>query len=655
MSYPAGAAAGGYQNGTPQQQYAALHQQQQQAAYARARAGTGGTGGRPGQPPQAGAGAATAAGGPPPNKVENLSDANEGYQRSIKRRKPTDRSLPSFVPSIARSSSDKVGPTEAKLAASTTSLQSMAESYKRLQAAERKLDWNLARRRVELAETVNGSRTGGVKRTLRIHLTSKLIDQPWQLPLGELRVPSPKASDAPAVSAEVAEGDSAGDGLGKEDGGKKEGEEDKVVEGEKMQVEGEEEKATGGEGQKPDGEPTSVEPPAPEASAADTPAATIDHSLLKDLDDPAPKEGEGQKKEGEASAAESSEKDALAPDFATGKGVPRFQLSLTGELLPGPGAPEDEKSDSEGFTKYLKRIVIEFPDRDPNLYDKTGPIDWRKLPNITPSALTFSLPASTKTIVRLAFYLNHKPDHFSLVPEVAMMLDMAEGDRVSVLQALWGYVRMQGLVDEEKKVVRCDPRMRKLFSGQESVPFHHLPEYVNRWLIPQQPVYLDYVILTDESSGETKHSAFDFKISVEDPVRAEMEKVAFALNQPDPRAKEMALLDEKIALDALAIRQTYLKRTFLTAFSASPQSFLTQWLASQSSDLTSILPGGSSTFTKDEMRRSEKWQGEWVAEGARVHAMRSTEQSIREQMGKQQQQAMMQQQQFMQSSSYGRR
>lgn len=75
-----------------------------------------------------------------------------------------------------------------------------------------------------------------------------------------------------------------------------------------------------------------------------------------------------------------------------------------------------------------------------------------------------------------------------------MMLDMAEGDRVSVLQALWGYVRMHGLVDDERKSIRCDQRMRKLFGGQDKVPFHHLPEYVNRFLIPPHPTVLDYIV-----------------------------------------------------------------------------------------------------------------------------------------------------------------
>lgn len=34
----------------------------------------------------------------------------------------------------------------------------------------------------------------------------------------------------------------------------------------------------------------------------------------------------------------------------------------------------------------------------------------------------------------------------------------------------------------------------QLFAGQEKIPFHHLPEYVNRFLVPPHPSALDYVV-----------------------------------------------------------------------------------------------------------------------------------------------------------------
>lgn len=55
-----------------------------------------------------------------------------------------------------------LAPTEEKLKGSTESLQIMSESYKKLQEVERKLDWNVSRRKVELAETLGPARAAGV-------------------------------------------------------------------------------------------------------------------------------------------------------------------------------------------------------------------------------------------------------------------------------------------------------------------------------------------------------------------------------------------------------------------------------------------------------------------------------------------------------------
>lgn len=50
----------------------------------------------------------------------------------------------------------------------------MSESYKKLQEVERKLDWNVSRRKVELAETLGPARAVGVSfnRTLLLYIAS---------------------------------------------------------------------------------------------------------------------------------------------------------------------------------------------------------------------------------------------------------------------------------------------------------------------------------------------------------------------------------------------------------------------------------------------------------------------------------------------------
>lgn len=103
----------------------------------------------------------------------------------------------------------------------------------------------------------------------------------------------------------------------------------------------------------------------------------------------------------------------------------------------------------------------------------------------------------------------------ALLPEVANLLDMHQADRVTVLQGLWTYVKNNGLQHEDKRHIRTDQRLKKvrswsgfaclwpslivfcrpqLFANQEKVPFHHLPEYTNRLLVPAPPVLIEHTV-----------------------------------------------------------------------------------------------------------------------------------------------------------------
>ncbi|ORY77656.1 hypothetical protein BCR35DRAFT_305438 [Leucosporidium creatinivorum] len=486
---------------------------------------------------------------PPVPGHELQTDGNDGL-RNAKRRKPTDRSLPSFRP--AKPPTLPLAPTEEKLKGSTESLQIMSESYKKLQEVERKLDWNVSRRKVELAETLGPARAVGVKRTLRVHLSTTAFDQSWQLGDSLKDVPAPPESDAPGTGPVTAQ------------------------------------------------------------QAEDAAAAAS-----KD---------EESKVEGDATT--------VKPDFKTDKGVPRFELELTGEVLE-----LTETETKKPLTAYITRAVVE-TDRDPSLYDKTGPIDWQRSAAIVPppAGLLISLPTTSTTKVRLSLYLDHRPERFALAPKVASLLGMAQGDRVSVLQALWSYIKMHNLQADDKRHINTDARLKELFSGQDKVPFHHLPEYVNRFLAPSAPVVIEHTVRVDTDAGAKNHIAFDLELTVEDPARAEMERVSHILNTPSEKMKEIMALDEKIALDALSARTSYLKRTFLTSFASSPTTFLQKWVSSQSRDLDLILGGdrasqssigGGSTW-REEVRHADVWEGEWVREGASVLSMRRQEKGIKD-------------------------
>lgn len=71
--------------------------------------------------------------------------------------------------------------------------------------------------------------------------------------------------------------------------------------------------------------------------------------------------------------------------------------------------------------------------------------------------------------MRISLYLDHRPERHAIVPEVATLLGMPEGDRVSVLQGLWSYIKANGLQDQDQRHIRTDQRLRKVSNEAEDI------------------------------------------------------------------------------------------------------------------------------------------------------------------------------------------
>ncbi|GAA5887422.1 hypothetical protein JCM3774_001926, partial [Rhodotorula dairenensis] len=359
-------------------------------------------------------------------------------------------------------------------------------------------------------------------------------------------------------------------------------------------------------------------------------------------------------------------------------------------------------ADTTPFSQFVQRLVVETPSRDPVTYPVASqPLTWTRTPSSSsssstplPSTITSSFPTSSTLPLRLAVYLDHPAgDRFALHPELAAVLDCAESDRVGVLEALWAYKKSKGLVVEIgdaagaptaatttaaggagpagsatgalKSGIKTDERTAKFFGNMGMVAFHHVPEYLNRWLMPPTPRLINLVVLVDPAAPTTQHTAYDLDLYVPDPARPAVEACArsfAALSaaippaslSPPPAADptlpstttttttatatasrngatlgtQLASLDAQIAVDALATTSHLRQLHALLAFARDPVSFLDHFVASQAGSLDQILAspssfsGGASTSTsiapigmdkvlgdrwRDEIRRSENW------------------------------------------------
>lgn len=179
------------------------------------------------------------------------------------------------------------------------------------------------------------------------------------------------------------------------------------------------------------------------------------------------------------------------------------------------------------------------------------------------------------------------------------------------------------------------------------VQFHHIPEYLNRVLQPAPPRTFTLSIPLSASSpaATTTHHAFDVALFCPSPAQPAYERsvrALAALHSPaSTLASDCAALDDRVALDALAVRARLAQLHALQALARDPVAFLERWAESQAGSLDDVLAASSSgrgaaaalagtervlgARWRDEIRKSDNWDKEWVDEAVAVWSARDRE------------------------------
>lgn len=72
--------------------------------------------------------------------------------------------------------------------------------------------------------------------------------------------------------------------------------------------------------------------------------------------------------------------------------------------------------------------------------------------------------------MRILLYLEHFPDQYKVLPELANVLGIKEESRIGVVQALWNYIKLQGLQDKvDRKLIRADEKLRPVRARQHAL------------------------------------------------------------------------------------------------------------------------------------------------------------------------------------------
>ncbi|KAJ6581302.1 SWI/SNF complex 60 kDa subunit [Mycena capillaripes] len=309
-----------------------------------------------------------------------------------------------------------------------------------------------------------------------------------------------------------------------------------------------------------------------------------------------------------------------APNFETGEGIPAWALKIEGRLLELPNQRAKDKATVRKFSTFIKRMVVEL-DRDATLYPDGNIVEWPRATgqhNPPLDGFTIRRKGDAPTKVRLIMYLEHYPEQFRVIPELGNVLGIKEESRIGVIQALWNYIKIQGLQDKvDRRLVRADEKLRPIFNG-ESILFQKLPELVNRCLAAPDPIILHYMINPTIPAPE-RPMAWDVEVKTEDV--ALKGRMAVMVQANKESAQNLTKLDEEIATLAQSLHNSHLKRTFLQSFARDPAQFIQTWLESQSRDLETVLGSGPTdglTIRQEELKRSEFFRLPWVEEAVSV-------------------------------------
>ncbi|GLB44557.1 putative SWIB/MDM2 domain containing protein [Lyophyllum shimeji] len=310
----------------------------------------------------------------------------------------------------------------------------------------------------------------------------------------------------------------------------------------------------------------------------------------------------------------------VTANFETGEGIPAWQFKIEGRLLELPNQRTRDKVPQRKFSTMIKRMVVEL-DRDPSVYPEGNIVEWPRAPGHHNPALdgfTIRRTGDAPTKIRIVMYLDHFPEQYKVLGELGAVLGIKEESRTGVIQALWNYIKIQGLQDKaDRRLVRADDHLRPIFGG-DSIPFQKLPEVVNRYLAAPDPIVLHYT-LNPTVPPPDRPSAWDVEIKMEDA--SLKSRMAVMVQQSKESAQTLAKLDEEIALLAQSLHNSHLKRTFLQSFASDPAHFIQTWLESQSRDLETVLGSGPSegmTVRQEELRRSEFFRLPWVEEAVAI-------------------------------------
>ncbi|KAK2041149.1 SWIB/MDM2 domain-containing protein [Colletotrichum somersetense] len=278
------------------------------------------------------------------------------------------------------------------------------------------------------------------------------------------------------------------------------------------------------------------------------------------------------------------------------------------------------------LSHFFKALNVDF-DRTRSRAASDQTVEWKKPASPTAAAgaefdeFTFKRSGDENMNIIINLHRQEDPERYLLSPELADIVDMTEASRQEAVLAVWEYIKMMGLQeDEEKRNFRCDELLKKIVNGSDVGIIPNLNDYIQPHLSPLPPVSLPYTVRVDEAfHKDPRPTIYDIRVAIDDPLRAKL--VPFVTNPAYASAlKEVVAMDEQLATLISAVASSKAKHSFFTSMSQDPANFVRNWMSSQKRDLEVIMGeatrGGGEDATGDDWRRGGK-DSAWTSSNAR--------------------------------------
>ncbi|QUC20646.1 uncharacterized protein UV8b_04887 [Ustilaginoidea virens] len=300
-----------------------------------------------------------------------------------------------------------------------------------------------------------------------------------------------------------------------------------------------------------------------------------------------------------------------------------------GQSRGGASEASSSSAAKHRFSHFFKAVSVDFEQARFRSAAEQQAVEWKK-PEAAPKnqsaaanaavdfdELTFKRSSDENMNITIKLYRHEVPERYHITPELSEVIDMTEATHQDAVTALWEYIRLWNLQeDEEKRNFRCDELLKKVVGRGDTGYIPMLNEYVAQHLRPLPPISLPYTIRVDEKfHRDPQPTIYDVQVLVDDPLAGALQPF---VNNPQHAGilKDVALLDEQLARLIQAIGVSKAKHSFFKCLSEDPATFVTSWLSSQKRDLEVIL-GDLNSGGGDDWRQGGGAYGTWTTPNAR--------------------------------------